>query len=60
MTRGSGLGSEEMAWMANMWLFFSLFSMSFLTEIIDYCFSADFGFMLNVTMFTMSPATPIT
>lgn len=60
ITHGSGLWSEEMAWIASMWWFFSLLSMNFLTEIIDYHFFEDFGFMLDVTMFTMSPATPIT
>lgn len=60
MTYRSGLESEEIAWMANMWLFFSLFSKNFLTEIIDYWVFATFELMLDMTMFTMSPATPTT
>lgn len=56
MTHVSGLGSEDMTCVANMWLFFSLFSMNSLTEIID--FFSNFEFIVDVTMFTMSLTTP--
>lgn len=58
MTCESGLGSEEMAWMA-MVVFQPIFNEFFFTRIIDYWFFANFGFMLDVTMFTMSPARKV-